>query len=131
MAVMTANLVRTRNTALDVRRVQIVCSHRGKSVQFEAMIDSGNTLRDYLTQYPVIVMSKAAGMSLFGMEEERLRPIFADTAGGRQMMSIFVPSQMQLVAGGKNRKIEAAVAFCEALSKEAPILAPASLLHDE
>ena len=50
------------------------------------MVDSGNCLRDYLTHRPVIVMPQARGYRLFGLENTPLRPIFADTAGGRQMM---------------------------------------------
>ena len=49
MTVMTANLLRARHAASDVRRVRVACRYRERAAQFEAMIDSGNTLRDYLT----------------------------------------------------------------------------------
>ena len=131
MAVMTASLIRARQAALDIKCVQIACSYRGRAVRFEAIIDSGNTLRDYLTHYPVIVMPKSVGSRLFRLEGEALRPIFADTAGGRQMMDVFIPDETSLTAGGKSSRIDAAVAFSDALSKEAPALVPASLLDGE
>jgi len=130
MTAMTASLLRARRAA-DVRRVGVSCRHRGKTAQFEAMIDSGNTLRDYLTHYPVIVMSKDVGIRLFGLEDEPLRPIFADTAGGRQMMDVFVPGETILFSGGKRRRVYAAVALSDALSRGAPALAPASLLDEQ
>jgi len=131
MAVMTVNLLRTRRAAMDVKRVQITCSHRGRTVQFEAMIDSGNTLRDYLTHYPVIVMPKHVGNRLFGFKDEMLRPIFADTAGGRQMMDLFVPQEMFVIADRQKRKVHAALALCSGLSDDTPALVPVSLIDDE
>ena len=131
MAVMIANLIRAKNAAMDVKSIQITCSYRGRVVKFEAMIDSGNTLRDYLTHYPVIVLPQETGESLFGLQGKMLRPIFADTAGGRQMMSVFVPEETSFFKKGKIRRIAAAVALSGALSKEAPALMPASLLEGE
>ena len=131
MAVMIANLIRAKNAAMDVKSIQITCSYRGRVVKFEAMIDSGNTLRDYLTHYPVIVLPQETGESLFGLQGKMLRPIFADTAGGRQMMSVFVPEETSFFKKGKIRRIAAAVALSGALSKEAPALVPASLFEDE
>ena len=131
MAVMITNLIRAKNAAMDAKSIQITCRYRGKAVQFEAMIDSGNTLRDYLTHYPVIVLPQETGESLFGLQGQMLRPIFADTAGGRQMMSVFVPEETSFFKKGKIRRIAAAVALSGALSKEAPALMPASLLEGE
>ena len=131
MTAMTASLLRSRRAAADVHSVWLTCCWRGKRVRFEAMIDSGNTLRDYLTHRPVIVMPKDTGRRLFELENAPLRPIFADTAGGRQMMDVFVPDEIVLHANGKDKKVLAAVALSDALSKEAPVLAPASLLHGE
>ncbi len=55
------------------------------------MLDSGNTLRDYLTHLPVIVLPEEAGRRRMGLSGAALRPIFADTAGGRQMMGVLTP----------------------------------------
>ena len=66
----------------------------------------------------------------FGLENEALRPIFADTAGGRQMMEIFVPQETVLLFGGKRRRVLAAVALCSGLGSGAPALVPASLLEE-
>ena len=131
MTLMTASLLRARRASADVRRARIVCRYSGQTAQFEAMIDSGNTLRDYLTQYPVIVMQKDVGIRLFGLEHKPLRPIFADTAGGRQMMDVFVPEETILIREGKKKGVLAAVALSGALSKETPALLPASLVGDE
>lgn len=126
MAAMTASVTRARRAAC-VRRVEIVCRWRGRTARFEAMIDSGNTLRDYLTHRPVIVMPRALGRRLFGIEDEALRPIFADTAGGRQWMELLVPAQTIVRADGQEKQVDAAVALCGALGGHAPVLAPASL----
>jgi len=131
MTLMTASLLRARRAAADVRQARIVCRYRGKTARFEAMIDSGNTLRDYLTHDPVIVMPKAVGIRLFALEDEPLRPIFADTAGGRQMMDVFVPGETFLLAKGRAKRVDAAVALSGALSKDAPALVPASLFNEE
>lgn len=131
MTAMTASLLRARRAASDVRRVRVTCRYQEKAAQFEAMIDSGNTLRDYLTHDPVIVMPKEVGIRLFGLEDTPLRPIFADTAGGRQMMDVFVPEETILFSEGKTKRVLAAVALSGMLSREAPALVPASLLDEE
>lgn len=131
MTAMTASLMRARRAAADVRYVRLTCCWHGRHVRFEAMTDSGNTLRDYLTHRPVIVMPKDAGIRLFGLEGAALRPIFADTAGGRQMMDIFVPEETILHADGMTKRVKAAVALSGALPKDAPALAPAVLLDDD
>jgi len=127
MAVMTMSLARAGRAVGDTRRALIVCRYRGRTARFEAMIDSGNTLRDYLTHRPVIVMPTDMGKRLFHLREAPLRPIFADTAGGRQMMELLVPQETEVMIGGRRTRVEAAVALCGALSKHAPALAPASL----
>jgi len=128
MAAMTASLMRAKRAAADVHRVVILTRYRGRMARFEAMIDSGNTLRDYLTHYPVIVMPAALGRRLFKLKGEALRPIFADTAGGRQMMALFVPGETIVLLGGQRLKVDAAVALCSGLSEHVPALAPASLM---
>lgn len=130
MAGMTANLARARRVVSDVRQAYIVCRWRGRTAEFEAMADSGNTLRDYLTHLPVIVMPAGQGKKLFGIQSEVLRPIFADTAGGRQMMELLMPEEITVCTGEREAKVTAAVALCKGLSKDAPALIPASLLEN-
>ena len=131
MTAMIACLLRARRAAEDVRRARIVCRYRGKTARFEAMIDSGNTLRDYLTHRPVIVMPEGRGRRLFGLESDMLRLIFADTAGGRQMMTVFVPQETMLESGGQMRRVCAAVALCGGLSESTPALVPVSLMEGQ
>lgn len=71
------------------------------------MVDSGNCLRDYLTHRPVIVIPQARGNRLFGLEDTPLRPIFADTAGGRQMMFCLTPERTILCDGRNEWAVEA------------------------
>ena len=91
---------------------------------------SGNCLRDYLTHRPVIVMPQARGYRLFGLENTPLRPIFADTAGGRQMMLCLTPEATILDNGQTKRAVEALLALSPGLGGNAPALLPASLLED-
>jgi len=131
IAGMTLCLTRTTRSACDLQSVRLLCRYRGRKAQFEAMVDSGNTLRDYLTHRPVIVVPEALGRRLFGLTDEPLRPIFADTAGGRQMMALLVPQETIVCLDGEHRRVDAAVALCAALGEGAPALVPASLLQNE
>ena len=129
MAVMTLSLTRARRAAADVRHVQIICRYRGLNVTFDAMADSGNTLRDYLTHRPVIVMPLQKGKKLFHLKNETLRPIFADTAGGRVMMQLLMPQETIVLLNGQKKNVCAAVALSDALSENAPALVPSSLIQ--
>ena len=127
-AAMTCCAVRSRRAACDARRVRVVIRYGGREAAFDGMVDSGNTLRDYLTHLPVIVLP-------CGGEAERLiaggapvRLIFADTAGGRQMMQCFVPDTAMLGEGGGMHGVRAAAAISPGLSAGAPALVPAALL---
>ena len=131
MTAMIACLLRARRAAEDVRRARIVCRYRGKTARFEAMIDSGNTLRDYLTGRPVIVMPEASDQARRMTEKLPLRPIFADTAGGRQMMRLCVPEGVMLHINGKRKAALAAVALAPALDARAPALVPQALLDEK
>ena len=75
----------TRRTVQEPMHVRMLCSYRGKNAVFEAMIDSGNTLRDYLTHLPVIVLPEKTGRHALNLADFPLRPIFAQTAGGRPL----------------------------------------------
>jgi len=94
--------------------------------EFDAIIDSGNTLRDYLTHRSVIVLPDGAREAL-GLCGVALRPIFADTAGGRQMMDCFMPEETLLIIGGKTICVRAAAAFSPGLREDAPALVPSAL----
>jgi len=132
MTILAANALRERRDALAVRRARLLCRYRGKEAAFDAIIDSGNTLRDYLTQLPVVVLSEENGRRLLA-QDAALRPIFADTAGGRRMMQVFAPQEMELVADGKRQTVRAVIALADGLEHGAPALVPATLIcsHDQ
>ena len=127
LSVATVRLRRMRQGATHVR-VRMTCG--GRTAAFTAMVDSGNCLRDYLTHRPVIVMPQARGYRLFGLENTPLRPIFADTAGGRQMMLCLTPEATILDNGQTKRAVEALLALSPGLGGNAPALLPVSLLED-
>lgn len=125
----SASAVRAGRAAGDVQRASVVVRIRGIEAEFDAMIDSGNTLRDYLTHRPVVVLPEAARerLKLSGVP---LRPIFADTAGGRVMMDCFVPEETLLKSTGGYGAVCAAAAFSPGLCAGARALVPAALLHE-
>lgn len=123
--------MRARHMASSEMRLRVQCRYRGRLAKFEAMADSGNTLRDYLTHRAVIVMPEAMGRACFALEDAALRPIFADTAGGRQMMYCFTPEEICLHAQGNTHCVRAVVALSQAMNRHAPALVPASLLWNE
>ena len=127
---LTAAAVRVGRTGRDVRQVRVRMTAGGRTAEFSAMVDSGNCLRDYLTHRPVIVMPQARGDELFGLDDVPLRPIFADTAGGRQMMLCLKPTETILDDGQTRRAVEAMLALSPGLGGNAPALLPASLLQD-
>lgn len=122
---------RMRRAARTAGAVRLICRYRGAHVTFEGMIDSGNTLVDYLTRLPVIVMPEAAGRRRFHLEDAPLRPIFADTAGGRQMMSVLTPQEIRLEADGRRRTVRAVVAFSPGIRDGTPAFVPASLMEPD
>ena len=102
--------------------------YRGESASFDAMVESGNTLRDYLTRLPVIVMPEAAGRRRFHLGDAPLRPIFADTAGGRQMMGVLAPQEISVEADGRRRAVRAVLALSPGMREGTPALVPSSLM---
>lgn len=125
-----ASAIRTRRAARDAERLRVALSFRGREAEFEAIADSGNCLRDYLTHRPVIVLSEEEGRRRLGLGDAPLRPIFADTAGGRQMMGCFTPEAAAVVTRGGRRRLEAAVALSPGLSGGTPALVPGVLLSE-
>lgn len=124
------NTMRAGRSARDTHRVRVRCVIGGREYAFDAIIDSGNSLRDYLSHRPVIV----AGMDALGrgeMEGLRTRPIFADTAGGRQMMQMILPEQTTIEDNKTCLRVEAALAFSPGLRKGTPALAPSALLDPQ
>lgn len=109
-------------------RVEVECRIRGQTIRFDAMIDTGNTLRDYLTKRPVIVVPQERARRM--AEELPVRLIFADTAGGRQMMRLIVPDEIVLIDGGGRKTVFAALALAPALHARSPALVPAALAGD-
>ena len=104
-------------------RVQIQCA----GVCMAAMVDTGNTLRDYLTGLPVIALPEGCPMAMALGDALPMRPIFADTAGGRQMMSLCVPGQIRLERDGRKQTVRAAVALSAGLRADSPALVPETL----
>ena len=125
-----AAAVRARRMRRSVTSVRVRMTCGGRTAEFAAMVDSGNCLRDYLTHRPVIVIPQARGNRLFGLENTPMRPIFADTAGGRQMMFCLTPETTILDNGQTKRTVEALLALSPGLGGNAPALLPASLLED-
>ncbi|MBR4040563.1 MAG: sigma-E processing peptidase SpoIIGA [Clostridia bacterium] len=119
---------RARCAAQDMHCARVTCAYRGRQATFDAIIDSGNTLRDYLTHLPVIVIDEKSARQALAIGDMRFRPIFAQTAGGRVRMDVFVPQEIVLEADGKRITVRAAVALCDRLGENVPALVPAALL---
>ena len=122
---------RVRRSAPDVHHARIICKHREIQASFDAMIDSGNTLRDYLTHLPVIVLPKAAAAQTLTIKDMPLRPIFAETAGGRQRMSVLAPQKIELQCQGIRRRVNAVIALSPQMGVNVPALVPAALLDEQ
>lgn len=127
--IMSSGAVRTRRAAVDVHRVRIRILYADREAEFDAMVDSGNCLRDYLTHRPVIVLPEAAKVYL-GLADVPLRPIFADTAGGRQMMDCMTPKGVWVTENGRTRAVSACTAFSPGLPEGSPALVPLSMLAE-
>ena len=118
---------RAGKSTVDKARVQIDC--RGRRGVFEALMDSGNGLRDYLTGRPVIVLPEEEGRRRLGLEGAALRPIVAKTAGGEQMMWCFLPERTVVIVNGRRKRAQAVVALSPGLTGEAPALVPIGLME--
>lgn len=122
---------KVRRAARSAGDVRLTCRYRGKTAAFDGMIDSGNTLVDYLTRLPVIVVPEAAGRRRFHLGDAPLRPIFADTAGGRQMMGALTPQEIRIEADGRRRTVRAVVALSPGIRDGTPAFVPASLMEPD
>lgn len=130
-AVMAASALRARRVAGDTVRARVTCTVRGRTASFDALVDSGNCLRDYLTHRAVIVLPEKAARALFDLGEgAALRPIFADTAGGRQMMSCLTPERAAVTVDRRRVPVRCVLALSPGLAPDAPALLPLSLLEE-
>ncbi len=127
-AALAAARGRARRAGAYAGRARLTLRYRGRTAAFDAMVDSGNSLRDYLTRRPVIVLPEATARKRLELGGAALRPIFADTAGGRQMMWCFLPEEAALRMGGEKTPLRAAVALSPGLAPDAPALLPQALL---
>ena len=122
-----ANRARRAGQTVPFLQIALRCGER--EIHLNALVDSGNCLRDYLTQKPVIVVPEEGVRTRLGLEKKALRPIFADTAGGRQMMWCLAPDEIRIVEGKTERTVCAMLALSPGLRGNAPALFPASLLQ--
>lgn len=124
------NTMRQGRVARSTHRVRVECVIGGRAYAFDAIVDSGNSLCDYLSQRPIIV----AGMDVLGrgqIETIRTRLIFADTAGGRQMMRMIMPERTTIEDHKACLRVEAGLAFSPGLGKGAPALVPSTLMETQ
>ena len=125
------SMLRARRAARDVARTRFTCTVHGRTASFDAIIDSGNGLRDYLTHRPVVVLPETSARRALALGEDALlRPILADTAGGRQMMGCLTPERAALRAQGKWIPARCVLALSPGLSPDAPALVPMALLQN-
>ena len=120
---------RARRAGQSVKTLRVTLDYGGRKIHFDALVDSGNCLRDYLTQKPVIVVPEAKFRKSLRLEEKALRPIFADTAGGRQMMWLLAPEEIRISDGKSEQTVCAMLALSPGMQQNAPALFPASLLQ--
>ncbi|MBQ7784550.1 MAG: sigma-E processing peptidase SpoIIGA [Clostridia bacterium] len=128
---MAQSVKRGQKKACDTQRVTVAIEYRGRTAEFDAVLDSGNTLRDYLTHLPVIVLPMADGREKLEPEGMGLRPIFAETAGGKTVMHCFTPHEVVIQTGGKVRRLQAAAALSPLMKKGLPALVPTILFEDD
>lgn len=127
--VIACGAVRARRVSGDAVRAELIVRYREKTARFEAIIDSGNGLRDYLTHCPVIVLPEEIGRRRLALGDAPLRPIFANTAGGRQMMDCLTPETTEVLFCGSRKRVRAVIALSPGLAPDAPGLIPLSLVE--
>ncbi len=111
-------------------RINLAVSRGGSTVIIEAVCDSGNYLRDFLTGRPVILCREAAvrdilppGAVSFLAGDDRdvrgLRLIPMRTASGSGIAAAFLPDSLTAEYRGEKKKLDALVGVCrDALSAE-------------
>ncbi|MBQ8620068.1 MAG: sigma-E processing peptidase SpoIIGA [Clostridia bacterium] len=123
--------LRAKRAKRSAEHARVICTYRKKRAVFDAMIDSGNTLRDYLTHLPVIVIAEHTARKMLDLDDALLRPIFAQTAGGRQQMRVFTPQEIALEIDGVSQSVQAVIALSPGMGADVPALVPQMLLDGE
>ena len=116
---------RTGRTACTT--VKIV--HAARHITLTALVDSGNLLRDPLTQLPVIVISRQAAVRLMDKPEfsPGMRLISVRTVAGSALMPIFRPQQIRLLLPGGWHDVRAVVGLSPEGYSGYQALVPASI----
>lgn len=111
-------------------RVRLTIAGNGSTVSVDAVCDSGNYLRDFLTGRPVVLCkessvreilpSGAAAFLAGGNDDVRgLRLIPLRTASGSGIAAAFLPDSLTAEYRGESKKLDALVGVCrDALSGE-------------
>lgn len=128
MALWAARMVRPPRGAWQAQVTVVV---RGCGATFDALVDSGNCLVDYLTHLPVIVLPEETARARLHLEETPLRPILAQTAGGRQMMGCLAAEKTVIDMRGRPIAVHAVIALSPGLEAHAPALVPLSLISQQ
>lgn len=85
--------------------ITVELTHTVHRLELTALVDSGNLLRDPLTQLPVIVVSRQAAARLIplpgpGEITPGMRLISVHTIAGTSLMPVFRPGQVRLLLPG-------------------------------
>lgn len=105
----------------------------GRRLTLTALIDSGNLLRDPITQLPVIVISRRAAARLTmlpppGRIAPGMRLISVRTVAGSALMAVFRPGAVFLEEGGAWRAVNAMVGLSPDGYEGFQALVPAALV---
>lgn len=125
---MAVSVRRARQAALSVHTVRVIIGYKGCRMALDALVDSGNCLRDYLTHWPVIVLPDCTARAQLHLGDAVLRPLFAKTAGGRLMMGCLKPDTTRIVCEGQSFDVQAVLGLSPALEQGALALLPSALL---
>ena len=96
----------------------------GKTVELQALVDSGNLCRDPISGKPVIFIDPASSRALIGGDgrspmplglARRFRLIPVETVGGKRMQAAYLPDRMTVTDAGGTREIDALFAPAETL----------------
>ena len=96
----------------------------GKTVELQALVDSGNLCRDPISGHPVIFIDPVSSRALIGEGGEtpmplslarRFRLIPTETVGGKRMQVAYLPDRMTVSDAGGTREIRALFAPAETL----------------
>ena len=104
-------------------------THAARHIALTALVDSGNLLRDPLTQLPVIVISRQAAARLMDKPEfaPGMRLISVRTVAGSALMPIFRPRQIRLLLPGGWQDVRAVVGLSPEGYSGYQALVPASV----